>query len=108
MPGGGGANCLPAASCAGVASTTGGVEVWQAATASSKARAINGRIDPSSTAGGFAGLDPGLVELLGLVIRRIGAFDGMALADPDRDELLKPLLLERVARDLVGEMAWYD
>ena len=56
----------------------------------------------------LAGLDPGLVERLGLVVGRIGAGDRRALADADGDELLQPLLLEGIARHFVGKMARHD
>ena len=42
----------------------------------------------------FAGLDPGLVKRLGLVVGRIGARDRRALSDTNGDELLEPFLLE--------------
>src|ERR1700761_4893160 len=54
---------------------------------------------------GFARLDPGLVVGLGLVVGRIDAGDLVTLADADGHELLEPLLLEGIARHLVGQMA---
>src|SRR5262245_61240271 len=56
----------------------------------------------------LAGLDPGLIGRLGLVVGWIGARDRFALANADGDELLQPLLLEGIARHLVGKMARHD
>src|SRR5258708_19100856 len=107
MPGGGGLNCFPTASWPVGAIAT--CAVPQPASNSIIAPTHPSRIDPLSRAGlavrRLAYLDPGLIERLGLVVGRIGAGDRDAPADPDGDGLLQPLLLEGIARHLVGEMA---
>src|SRR6516162_6840202 len=112
MPAGGGLNCLPATSWLGGAVAT-GVASHAASNSAMAATNICRMVSPpsvfqpsvsrQSAVRRLAGLDPGLVKRLGLVVGRIGAGNRLALADAYGDELLQPLLLEGISRHLVGE-----
>src|SRR5436190_2047490 len=114
MPAGGGLNCFPATSWLG-----GAIATWAAPQPASisiippkrACRIVSpvrrnigdtGECDMcvhadkaqwrASTGRRLTGLDPGLIERLGLVVGRIGARDRLALADANGDEFLQPLL----------------